>query len=63
MQCEKCKTEGIKKLEVPLQGIYCIDCISYCPECEVIIPEWVLMCNEGMCMNCAVQGYSEKMGE
>lgn len=63
MRCEKCDTEPLSKLETPLQGLYCIDCVSYCPYCEVIIPQWVLDCNEGYCMNCAVGAYSKSRGK
>ena len=45
-------TDGIKKFEEILQGLYCIDCIELCPRCERIQPERVLDANEGICMSC-----------
>lgn len=45
-------TGGIKKFEEILQGLYCIDCIELCPNCNRIQPEIILDCNEGLCMSC-----------
>lgn len=61
MRCGNCDLEPVRQLEIPLQGLYCIDCIGYCPHCETaILPNWVLECNEGVCMSCAVEAFSEE---
>lgn len=30
-----------------------------CPKCRDVMPEWVLHCNYGYCINCAVEEYNK----
>jgi hypothetical protein len=44
------------------------DCIHQCklvkcPQCQLILPQWVLDCNEGTCANCAAENYCNKEKE
>jgi hypothetical protein len=32
-----------------------------CPKCNCRLPLWVLDCNEGLCMNCAVEEFCSKI--
>lgn len=36
--------------------------IKCCPRCYIKLPEWVLDCNKGFCMNCAAHHYYYKTG-
>lgn len=40
---------------------HCDGCVLYkCPTCAERMPKWVMDCNEGHCMNCAVDAYAKK---
>ena len=61
MKCNECRKE------IPdwvgdsdeLQG-WCLDCSCLCPSCNKILPEMVLGCHGGSCMNCAIHGFDSK---
>jgi hypothetical protein len=52
--CQDCgKPTILEKFEDILQGLFCIECIDYCPCCQRIKPKWYLECHGGYCVLCA----------
>lgn len=56
---EKCRGTCFRQISDNVHSYGCGACeIQHCPTCDESLPQYVLDCNEGLCMNCAVIKYS-----